>query len=80
MATSESGGALKATGSESISAPGGMMTVGAPAKVRVLPVVGSITGESGAIGRAMRAEVMVSGPVPKAFERWTRSVPPPAER
>ena len=80
MARFESGAAAKAMGSETKSAPAGMMTSGDPAKVRARSVVGSMAEVSGASGRAMCAEVKCRGSVPKALERCTRSVVPPAER
>ena len=69
-----------ASGSEIISAPGGMVTSVLPANLSARSVAGSMAAAAGESGRAMCTDVKCSASVPKALETCTRRAAPPSDR
>src|SRR3546814_3122046 len=76
---SDPAAAAKPTGSETYSAPAGIVTDAIPPKLSRTLVAGAICGLPRATGRAIAAASIVSGAVPNAFDKRTRTRVPPSE-
>jgi len=80
MARLDPGAAVKLMGSETYSAPAGIVTLGSFEKVTTRSVETAIWGDDAEMGRAICTEVKCSGAVPNASERCTRRSLPPIDR
>src|SRR5579863_3538747 len=76
----DNGATGTSSGSETYSAPGGIVTSGLPLKVRAWSVPGSIAAPEGESGWATCTDVKCSATVPNAFDKCTRIAEPPSDK